>query len=160
MAVIRKGTIMNDAELAQAEAERRNGWSYGETAMDYLLEATRQAAASWKEAAGAGSADGEHAAASDLADFAGELADKVEAEQVTRRAAVMLTGKTTPAIIARYLYANYRIAGVVSARYFGALEGDLVLIEGHDRAGFTLDAILDRLASGLHFGRELAGYPE
>lgn len=51
-----------------------------------------------------------------------------------------LRGATTPREVDRYLYANYSITGA---------DGNWVWIEGEDRAGFTAQAIIDRLASGL-----------
>ena len=54
--------------------------------------------------------------------------------------------------VAAYLPPGY---SVVDADVVGA-DGDSVVIEGEDRAGWTLDRyILPRLASGLLFGEEL-----
>ena len=49
--------------------------------------------------------------------------------------------------VAAYLPANYRVVGATP---------DGILIEGEDRAGWTLDDyVLPRLASGLYHGREV-----
>jgi hypothetical protein len=45
-----------------------------------------------------------------------------------------------------YLYNNFHGLHV---------NGTDVLIYGTDWAGFTLDAVLERLATGMHFGREV-----
>lgn len=47
-----------------------------------------------------------------------------------------------------YLYSNYQVADERDGK---------TLIHGADIAGFTLDAILDRMASGLIFGKEVTG---
>lgn len=58
--------------------------------------------------------------------------------QPTRRAVVRGGSADT---ISRYLYGNYEVEA----------SGDgVVFIVGHDFAGFTLEAITDRLASGLY----------
>ena len=48
--------------------------------------------------------------------------------------------------VAAYLYGNYDVV---------AETADGVLISGVDSAGFTLEAITDRLFSGLYFTSEL-----
>src|SRR4051812_35166045 len=65
-----------------------------------------------------------------------------------RYALIAASEDSTKEKVESYLYGNYRLisTGVVDH-----------LIVGQDDAGFTLDAILDRLASGLHWGREVKG---
>jgi hypothetical protein len=55
---------------------------------------------------------------------------------------VTVAGSTTPQMVDRYLYGNYGITG------YDPDQGWL-WIEGQDHAGFTADAIVDRLSSGL-----------
>lgn len=55
---------------------------------------------------------------------------------------VTLSRGTTPQAVDRYLYANYEITGYDA-------DQNWLWIEGHDFAGFTAQAIVDRLASGL-----------
>ena len=84
-----------------------------------------------------------------------------------RYALVSLRGTTQDAIEA-YIYSNYAPvkAPADSVVYLtdemidtvgphNMLAGGYVLIEGRDVAGFTLDAIRDRLASGLHASAEI-----
>jgi hypothetical protein len=69
------------------------------------------------------------------------------------RTAVIERKNETPTrdTVARYLYSNYSILAVLPDRIF---------ITGTDSAGFTLDAIRDRLGSGLIFAKEISGDTE
>ena len=52
--------------------------------------------------------------------------------------------------IAAYLYGNYSVVGH---------DSHYVYVEGEDRFGFTLEAIIDRLASGLYSAQEVDYIP-
>lgn len=62
------------------------------------------------------------------------------------------------AAVSAYLYSNYQVTDVSHAGADG-----YIIIEGIDVAGFTLDAIIERLTSGLIGARDVAvlwpGYP-
>lgn len=68
-----------------------------------------------------------------------------------RTAVLSTTGSTDAAeklrIVQRFIYANY------TARL--SEDGSQIVVEGVDHAGFTLDAIIDRLWSGNYFAREV-----
>ncbi len=51
-----------------------------------------------------------------------------------------------------YLYGNWR----VKAQIVWADGTESTLLDGVDVAGFTLESQLDRLASGLYWGKEIA----
>ena len=68
------------------------------------------------------------------------------------RTAVVFGGlSATPEQVAKYLYSNYAVTE--------STESD-VTISGTDVAGFTLESIIDRLASGLIFARETTDEPK
>ncbi len=71
-----------------------------------------------------------------------------------RRAVIATRTSNDLKAIPAYLPGNYRVVG--SVKDFDAFGTAGLLIEGQDAAGWTLDGyVLPRLASGLHFGREL-----
>lgn len=77
-----------------------------------------------------------------------------------KRYALVSTKRDAPDVVARYLPSNYRVIATVDqankADEFDFEFGPCVVIEGEDRAGWTLDAyVLPRLASGLIVGREI-----
>jgi len=84
----------------------------------------------------------------------GEATAEVETYQVVHRVplrrATVAVGTGQPAeaarVVDKYLYGNYRVTGA---------DQEHVYIEGHDDHGFTLDAITDRLASGMLYAREV-----
>ena len=79
-----------------------------------------------------------------------------------RYAIVSLRG-TTQQQIEAYLYANFELAGEVELTDemidtigpHNMIAGRYLLVEGRDVAGFTLDALRDRLMSGLHCSAEI-----
>ncbi len=82
------------------------------------------------------------------------LAAHVEIDEPYRRAVVSVKSKHDRDAIDAYLPRNYKVVGEVERFDLFGTSG--VLIEGKDGAGWTLDDyVLPRLASGLHFGREL-----
>lgn len=66
---------------------------------------------------------------------------------------VTLSRGTTPQAVDRYLYGNYGITGYDA-------DNNWLYVEGEDRAGFTAQAIVDRLASGLIFAAVVEELPE
>ena len=64
------------------------------------------------------------------------------------RTRTAIVPRVAPEKIAPYLYSNYH--ALPSVRGNGG-----TIIHGRDFAGFTLDAIMDRLASGLYFAHEV-----
>jgi hypothetical protein len=84
------------------------------------------------------------------------LAAHVELEDAVpyRRAVIAARTHNDHVSIPAYLPGNYKAVGTVVG--FDEFGTDGILIEGKDDAGWTLDEyVLPRLASGLHFGREL-----
>jgi hypothetical protein len=69
------------------------------------------------------------------------------------RRAEVRTSPEAAAGVAAYLPDNYRVTGTRPDPRVGWV---VVIIEGEDVAGWTLDDyVLPRLASGLYFGREV-----
>jgi hypothetical protein len=76
--------------------------------------------------------------------------DEAQAAREHVRQARVVVGLARPAeaarIVDKYLYGNFRVTGA---------DREWVYIEGIDDHGFTLDAIIDRLASGMYYAREV-----
>ena len=77
----------------------------------------------------------------------GDAAAATELARRTRRASVSRkNGRPSAEELARYLYASYKIT---------SSDEDEHIIEGTDDHGFTLDAIIDRLSSGMIYATEI-----